>query len=94
MLRPISLDDYCDRKSFYHKCFVAIENGNPVLFSYGTKICGLKDGKLLKYSDRQSSATLRHIRAFIQFLNEEYRTNIPVFDFTAKHWNQLPLNGD
>lgn len=66
----ISLDNYCDRKSFYGKCFVELVNGTYTLYSYDTPICSYDPKndvfKRLYYS--YSVTTMRHINAFMDFV--------------------------
>lgn len=60
------------RKSFYGKAYVT-ESGNRLeLFSYGTSVAVIEDGKIIR-SDigKWSVTTNRHIREFIhQFAKE------------------------
>ena len=63
---------YDSRKSFYGKAKVdEREDGSKVLYSYGTPVVGIKDGKatLLNrgyYGWSSSSTTLRHVKDFLQ----------------------------
>lgn len=61
-LRP----KYDGRKSFYGKAQVAIDkNGEKQLFSYGTKVAKIKNGKA-KINGTYSATTLRHIKEFLK----------------------------
>lgn len=63
-------------KSFYGKAKVAIlENGDEVLFSYGTPIIykDLNKGKAYRLWDDWSATTGRHIAAFIGINKKGYQ---------------------
>lgn len=54
------------RKSFYGKALVDVrENGDKVLYSYGTPIVRLTKGKLEKIWYGYSATTMRHINSFL-----------------------------
>jgi hypothetical protein len=55
---------YNSRKSFYGKAKVEVSNGNQVLYSYGTKVAEIKNGKAKVYGT-YSQTTLRHIKEFL-----------------------------
>lgn len=61
-------------KSFYGKCYVEKdENGNEVLYSYGTKIMKRKaDGALTRSRGLWSATTGRHIKAFCGLNKSEF----------------------
>lgn len=59
-LRPID-----GRKSFYCKAIVIEkDNGDVDLRSYQTVVCGIRNGKFVKFWDDYSATTMRHIKAF------------------------------
>jgi len=51
-------------KSFYGKAYVLINGEERVLYSYGTKVCSIVDGKLIRHWYGWSATTGRHIKAF------------------------------
>ena len=64
------------RKSFYGKAKVAIlDNGDEILFSYGTPIIykDLDKGKAYRLWDGWSATTGRHITAFIGLNKKAYQ---------------------
>ena len=88
--------DYDSRKSFYGKAKVDVRpDGTQVLYSYGTPVCKIQDGKatLLKrgYLGWASSATtLRHVKEFLRQNGFEagsindLRKNYPVEQFNEE----------
>lgn len=66
----ITLDNYCDRKSFYNKCFVELYDGIYTLYSYNTPICSYNPQndafKRLYYG--YTVTTMRHINAFMDYI--------------------------
>lgn len=61
-------------KSFYGKCYIEIDNeGNEILYSYGTKIMKRKpNGELTKSWGLWSATTGRHIKAFCGLNKAEF----------------------
>jgi hypothetical protein len=57
--------NYDGRKSFYGKAQVEINNNIQRLYSYGTLVAEIVDGKLI-VRDTYSATTLRHIKEFAQ----------------------------
>lgn len=51
-------------KSFYGKAYVLINGEERVLYSYGTKVCSIIGGKLVRHWYGWSATTGRHIKAF------------------------------
>lgn len=70
--KTIGLDYYCDRKSFYNRCGVDIdENDVCYLWSYNTYV-GYYDGEFHRTWDGYSATTMRHINAFMAYLWYEH----------------------
>ncbi len=68
--KMISLEPYCDRKSFYNKCFV-LENTDThkyMLVSYETIVATYYKGSFKRTWVGYSVTTMRHVNAFRQFL--------------------------
>lgn len=60
------LTPYNRQKSFYGKAIVEEDNGEKRLYSYGTRICTIKDGKVhLTSAWDYSATTLKHLRSFL-----------------------------
>ena len=56
---------YDGRKSFYGKAKVDYEGEKQVLYSYGTRVCEIENGKVVILGF-YSSTTLRHIKEFLK----------------------------
>ena len=68
--KVIDLDPYCDRKSFYGKCYV-IEYTNKntyALYSYKTLVAWYDDNGFHRKWSGYSLTTSRHVGAFRRFL--------------------------
>lgn len=66
--KTFDLEKYCDRKSFYKKCGVDVdEDGTLYLWSYGTYV-GYFDGDFHRTWGGYSSTTMRHVNAFMDYL--------------------------
>jgi hypothetical protein len=61
LLKP----EYSRQKSFYKKAKVETDQGNKKLYSYGTLVAEIKDGKPIVYGT-YSQTTLKHIKEFLQ----------------------------
>lgn len=57
--------NYDSRKSFYGKAQVEVNEGTKALYSYGTKVCEIKDGIPRVTWRGYSQTTYRHIREFL-----------------------------
>lgn len=55
---------YDSRKSFYGKAKVEVSDGKQALYSYGTKVAEIENGKARVYGT-YSPTTLRHIKEFL-----------------------------
>lgn len=55
---------YGSQKSFYGKAKVSMEDGKKVLYSYGTKVAEIDDGKARVFG-LYSNTTTRHIKEFL-----------------------------
>ncbi len=55
------------RKSFYYKAQVKTEGDKKTLFSYGTKVCTIKNGVArFEPEAEKSQTTKRHVREFLK----------------------------
>lgn len=55
------------RKSFYYKAQVEVAGNVKSLFSYGTKVCEVRDGVAMFFeAARRSQTTKRHVREFLK----------------------------
>lgn len=63
---PYLEPEFDSRQSFYNKAFVTDDNN--VLYSYGTKVMEIRDGKpvITCREDQLSMTTMRHIREFLK----------------------------
>lgn len=65
------------QKTFGNKAIVEIEIDNETnkfkytLYSYGTKICSIKNNVITKYWDNYSKTTMKHINSFLEFCGLE-----------------------
>ena len=66
-----SLDNYCDKKSFYGRCAVERFFNYDNLYSYGTLIMEFDRNtkKIRRLWNGYSRTTQRHINAFLRFVN-------------------------
>ena len=55
---------YSNNKSFYGKAKVEVSDGKQTLYSYGTKVAEIENGKARVYGT-YSQTTLRHIKEFL-----------------------------
>ena len=60
-------------KSFKNKAIIEIDDqtNEYTLYSYGTKICSIKDNVITKYWNNHSNTTMRHINSFLEFCGLE-----------------------
>lgn len=77
MVMIANLDAVCDRKSFYGKCAVIMdETGhdyNAYLRSYDTIVCYIDNNGILHRTwSGYSATTMRHINAFCRYFNLPY----------------------
>lgn len=68
-----NLDCFGDRKSFYNKCHVIMDNEhidkNIYLLSYNTIVCYVdNEGNFYRLWDGESTTTMRHINAFLKYV--------------------------
>ena len=82
----ISLEAFCDRKSFYNKCEVVETESAYHLKSYDTIVCSMsKDGEFIRIWNGYSVTTMRHINAFMRFLGHPKLGG-------KKWWESLPVS--
>lgn len=53
-------------KSFYKKAVIQPFPGGLTLYSYGTPVCTVCDGKVFRCWDGWSATTARHVNEFLQ----------------------------
>ena len=64
---PILEPEYDARKSFYGKAFIEQTPTGPELYSYGTRVAKIEDGKVVLFRLWNSSqTTLRHVKEFLR----------------------------
>lgn len=64
-MREFELIPIDGRKSFYGKAVVIEkDNGDVDLKSYYTVVCGIRNGRFVRFWGNYSSTTMRHIKAF------------------------------
>lgn len=64
-MRELELRPIDGRKSFYGKAVVIEkDNGDVDLKSYHTVVCGIRNGRVVRFWGGYSSTTMRHIKAF------------------------------
>lgn len=52
------------QKSYYKKAYVLKDGENLYLQSYNTIVCGLVEGKFVRYWDSYSTTTMNHVNDF------------------------------
>ena len=52
------------QKSYYKKAYVLKYGNNLFLRSYNTIVCGIVNGKFIRYWDGYSSTTMKHVNDF------------------------------
>ena len=57
---------YDNRKSFYKKAIVAINENTHTLISYGTKVVSIENGLITRLWNGYSVTTMRHIKKKIR----------------------------
>jgi len=97
-----NLDYYfCDRKSFYGKAHIIDDEFYISLQSYGTIVARFnKETKKIERTwDDYSNTTSRHIKAFLQYLNNYHNVSITTRDkkgnvhwlYEKKTWETIPF---
>lgn len=79
---------YANVKSFYEKATVKTDGQYTMLFSYGTFICELKDGKINAFSDNMdhyTATTMRHLNEFLQQHDIEKFTKAKWTKYMSEH---------
>lgn len=74
------------QKSYYKKAYVLKDGNNLFLRSYNTIVCGLVDGKFLRYWDGYSLTTMNHVN--------DFRMQHGLNRLNKKDWNNIPINTD
>ena len=82
-MKDITFENYSDKKSFYNKAYVIVNNDHYVLYSYDRKIMHYEtknriviiDLKLKDFikenNNKISQTTLRHIKCFLNYLRDK-----------------------
>lgn len=68
LVSEVALEQFCDRKSFYHKCRILYTSeGQRYLQSYNTIVCYVDENrKFHRVYPGYSATTMRHINAFLK----------------------------
>lgn len=61
-----SIPVYDNRKSFYKKAFVAINENTHTLISYDTKVVSVENGLITRLWNGYIITTMRHINEFLR----------------------------
>ena len=68
-MKKFNLHCLDSRKSFYGKAIVTELNGNVILTSYATDVCGIINGEFKRFWSGESTTTTRHVNSFLKFYN-------------------------
>lgn len=71
------------QKSYYKKAYVLKDGNNLYLQSYNTIVCGLVEGKFVRYWDGYSLTTMNHVN--------DFRMQHGLNRLCKKEWNKLPV---
>lgn len=70
----VQLQPVDGRKSFYGKAYVEeYSDRTKVLYSYNTPVAAYKNGILYRLWEGYSATTMRHVKAFTEFLGIGFR---------------------
>ena len=83
MYKTFDLEQYCDRKSFYGKCYVEETENCFALYSYFTRVMeyNKNTGEVVRLWKGYSATTMRHVNAFLNFLG--------IDNGGKKYWDSL-----
>lgn len=71
------------QKSYYKKAYVLKDGNNLFLRSYNTIVCGIVNGKFLRYWDGYSSTTMKHVN--------DFRVQHELNRLSKKDWDEIPV---
>lgn len=71
------------QKSYYKKAYVLKDGNNLYLQSYNTIVCGLVEGKFVRYWDDYSTTTMKHVN--------DFRVQHELNRLSKKDWDEIPV---
>lgn len=71
------------QKSYYKKAYVLKDGNNLYLQSYNTIVCGLVEGKFVRYWDDYSTTTMNHVN--------DFRMQHSLNRLHKKDWCKIPV---
>ena len=71
------------QKSYYKKAYVLKDGNNLFLRSYNTIVCGIVNGKFIRYWDGYSSTTMKHVN--------DFRVQHELNRLSKKDWDEIPV---
>lgn len=71
------------QKSYYKKAYVLRDGNNLFLRSYNTIVCGIVNGKFIRYWDGYSSTTMKHVN--------DFRVQHELNRLSKKDWDEIPV---
>lgn len=74
------------QKSYYKKAYVLKDGENLYLQSYNTIVCGLVEGKFVRYWDGYSLTTMNHVN--------DFRIQHGLNRLCKKDWDKIPVIAD
>lgn len=72
------------QKSYYKKAYVLKDGNNLFLRSYNTIVCGIVNGKFLRYWDGYSSTTMKHVN--------DFRVQNGLTSLRKRDWDEIPVS--
>ena len=71
------------QKSYYKKAYVLNDGNNLFLRSYNTIVCGIVNGKFIRYWDGYSSTTMKHVN--------DFRVQHELNRLSKKDWDEIQV---
>lgn len=71
------------QKSYYKKAYVLKDGNNLFLRSYNTIVCGIVNGKFIRYWDGYSSTTMKHVN--------DFRVQHELNRLSKKDWDEIQV---
>lgn len=71
------------QKSYYKKAYVLKDGENLYLRSYNTIVCGIVNGKFIRYWDGYSSTTMKHVN--------DFRVQHELNRLSKKDWDEIQV---
>lgn len=72
------------QKSYYKKAYVLKDGNNLFLRSYNTIVCGIVNGKFIRYWDGYSSTTMKHVN--------DFRVQHELNRLSKKDWDKISVS--